>query len=133
MLLGGTPGDDETVEPFIEAGFDQEGGFDEDYFAIAVALPGGKLLLRSFAHAGMNDSVEMGEFDGIGEDDVAEFSAVDAAAGSDLLTEFLEDFPKCRLARLDELMAEGVGVEDGEAKFAEDGGDTAFAAGDSTG
>jgi len=47
--------------------------------------------------------------------------------------EFLEDFVVGRQARLDEPMGQGVGVEDGEAHFAEHGGDGAFAAGDAAG
>src|SRR5882762_5539086 len=49
------------------------------------------------------------------------------------LAEFLEDFIVGGLAGLDELVGEGVGVEDREPHFAQHGGDGAFAAGDSTG
>jgi len=63
------------------------------------------------------------------------FARVDARIrGEHGVAEFLEDFVVGGLAGLDELVGEGVGVEDGEAEFAEHGGDGRFfAAGDSTG
>jgi len=87
-----------------------------------------------FGDARMHNGVETVEPGAIVENDSAEFCAVNTATrGEDGLSEFLEDLVVGRIARLDEPMSQGIGIEDGEAHFAQHGGDGAFAAGDSTG
>src|SRR3989442_169422 len=56
---------------------------------------------------------------------------LDGKLGGDAATSF--DFVVGGLAGPDELVGQGIGVEDGETHFAQHGGDGAFAAGDSTG
>src|SRR5258707_7581693 len=129
LLFRRTPGDYEAVEFFVNARFDQQRGFDENRIANPGALPGLELAENSFSDARMDDGVEAVEFGAIVEDDGAEFYAIHAAPGCDHgLAEFLEDFIVGGLAGLDELVGEGVGVEDGEPHFAQHGGDGAFAA-----
>jgi len=134
LLLRLAPGDDEAIEFFVNAGFDQERGFHKGGVARAVTLPHVKLAEDDFSDAGMDDSVETVELGAIVENDGAELCAVNAAVpGKHRLAEFLEDLVVSRLARLNELVGEGIGVEDRKAKFAEHGSNGAFAAGDSTG
>src|SRR5712691_2870007 len=134
LLLGSAPGDYQAIKIFVNAGFDQQGGFDEDRVANPSPLPRLELAEDDFRNARMDDGVEAIQLDAVGKDDGAEFCAVNAAPGGDHgLAKFLKDFAVSRLAWLDEFVGEGVGVEDGETHFAKHGGDGAFAAGDSTG
>jgi len=97
-------------------------------------MPQLKLAENDFGDARVNDGVEAVKSSAVGEDDGAELSAVDASAGAgDRRAEFAENFVVTGLARLDELMRQGVRVEDRKAEFAEHGGDGAFAAGDAAG
>src|SRR5260370_32273931 len=81
----------------------------------------------------MDDGVEAVQLGAVGEDNGAEVCAVHAdTSGDHRLPKFLNDVAVSGLARLDELMSEGVGVQDRESHFAQHGGHGAFAAGDST-
>jgi hypothetical protein len=134
LLLGCTPGDDEAIEILVDAGFDEQGGFDEDGVANTGAPPYFELAEDDFGDARVNDGIEAVEPGAIVENDGGKFAAVNAAVcGEYGLAEFLEDFCVRRLARLDEFVREGVGVEDGEAHFAQHSGYGAFAAGDASG
>src|SRR5882762_9161141 len=134
LLFRRAPSHHEAVQVFVNAGFDQERGFDEGGVARAAPLPFLELTEDDFGDARMDDGVEAVESGAIGEDDGAELWTVNAAIGGHHpRAEFLEDFVVGRQARLDEPMGQGVGVEDGEAHFAEHGGDGAFAAGDAAG
>ena len=72
LLLGAAPGDDEAVEFFVVAGFDEQRGFDESGVASAVACPFGKFLVNGDFDARVKDRVEDSEFGRIGEDDGGE-------------------------------------------------------------
>ena len=134
LLLGGAPGDDQTVELFFKAGLDEQGGFNEDNVSVAAALPLGEFLQHSGMDARVNDGVEAGEFCGIGEDDRGQLRAVDAfTVRGDLAAEFCDSFSIGRLPWFDQLMSEGVGVKHCEALVAQYVGDGTFAAGDSAG
>src|SRR6266481_4155043 len=118
LLLRLAPGDDKTVEIFVNAGFDEEGGFNEGGIAHALALPIVELTQDDFGDAGMDDGVE----------------AVEAGIrGEDGGPKFAEDFVVGGPAGFDEFVGEGVGIENGKAEFAEHGGNGAFAAGDASG
>src|SRR5713226_3482949 len=67
LLLGPTPGDYETVQIFVIAGFDEERGFDESGIAGAIARPFGKLLVDDGLDARMNDGVEASKFCRVGK------------------------------------------------------------------
>jgi hypothetical protein len=134
LLFGFAPGHNSTVEFLVNAGFDEQRGFDEDGIAHSGAVPQFELAENDFGDTGVDDGVEAVEFYAVGEDDGTEFRAVYASAGaSDRRAEFTEDFVVSGLARLDEFVRQGVRVQDGEAEFAEHGGDGAFAAGDAAG
>jgi hypothetical protein len=134
LLLRLAPGNDEPIEFFVNAGFDQKSGFHKGGVACASALPFGELTEDDLGDVRMNDGVKTVELGAIVENDGAEFCAVDIAAGSEHgLPEFPEDLVIRRISRLDEPVSQGIGVEDGEAHFAQHGSDGAFAAGDSTG
>jgi hypothetical protein len=134
LLLRLAPGDDKTIQILVNAGFDEEGGFNKGSIAHALALPIVELTQDDFGDAGMDDGVEAVEAGAIVENDDAEFCAVNAAIrGEDGGTKFAEDFVVGGLAGFDEFVGEGVGIENGEAEFAEHGGYSAFAAGDASG
>jgi hypothetical protein len=134
LLLRLAPGDDKTVEIFVNAGFDEEGGFNEGGIAHALALPIVELTQDDFGDAGMDDGVEAVEAGAIVENDGAEFCAVNAAIrGEDGGPKFAKDFVVGGPAGFDEFVGEGVGIENGKAEFAEHGGNGAFAAGDASG
>src|SRR5712692_10395998 len=77
LLLGMAPGDHQAVETFVNAGFDQQGGFDEDRVADSGAPPHLELAEDDFRDARMDDGVEAVELSAVGEDDGAELCAVD--------------------------------------------------------
>jgi hypothetical protein len=134
LLFRLAPGNDQTIEFLVNAGFDQKSGLHKSGVACAGPLPFGELTEDDFGDARMDDGVETVEPGAIVENDGAEFRAVNTTAWSEHgLPEFLEDLVVGRIARLDEPMSQGIGVEDGEAHFAQHGGDCAFATGDSTG
>jgi hypothetical protein len=134
LLLRLTPGNDEAVETFVNAGFDEQRGFYKGGVARALAFPFIELAEDDFGDARVDDGVQAVELGAIVEDDGAEFCAVDPAVRKGHgWSEFLKDFAVGRLARLDKFMSQRVCIEDGEAHFPEHGSNRAFAAGDSTG
>jgi hypothetical protein len=134
LLFGRAPGDDKPVQIFVDTGFNEQGGFDEDGVADTGAPPYFELAQDDFGDARVNDGVEAVEPSAVVENDSGKFAAVNAAVRGEYgLAKFLEDFRECRLAGLDEFVREGVGVEDGEAHFAQHSGYGAFAAGDAAG
>src|SRR5579885_2986109 len=50
LLLRAAPGDNEAVELFVIAGFEEKSGFDKNGFADAFALPIVHLAMRSEEH-----------------------------------------------------------------------------------
>ncbi len=105
LLLRLAPGDDKAVEIFMNAGFDEEGGFNEGGIAHALALPIVELTQDDFGDARMDDGVEAGEAGAIVENDGAEFCAVNAAIrGEDGGPKFAEDFVVGGLAGFDEFV-----------------------------
>jgi hypothetical protein len=134
LLLRLAPGDDQAVQIFVNAGFDEESGLDEGSVACASSFPFFELTEDDFCDARMDDGVEAVEPGAIGEDDGAKLCTVHAPIGGDhSLAEFLEDLTVGWLARFDELVGERVGVEDGEAHFAKHSGDGTLAAGNAAG
>ncbi len=84
--------------------------------------------------ARMENGIELREFCMVGENDRAEFFAVNGTVGAkNVLSEFINDGLVRGLTALDELMAERVRVENVKAEFAELRCDPTFAAGDSSG
>ena len=55
LLLWRTPGDDEAVEPCGHAGFDEQGGFDEDGAVSAAFFPVFELAENDLVNARMKD------------------------------------------------------------------------------
>jgi len=134
LLFRLAPGNHQTIKCFVNAGFDQKSGFHKGGVACAGALPFGELTEDDFGDARVDDGVETVESGAIVENDGAKFCPVNAATRSEHgLPEFLEDLVVGGIARLDEPMSQGIGIEDREAHFAQHSGDGAFAAGDSTG
>src|SRR6266568_2975402 len=107
LLLGLTPGDDEAIEFLVQAGFDKQRGFDERGVADSVPLPFVELTEDDVGDARVHDGVQAVELGPVGKNNVRE----------------LDPF--------DQSMGQGIGVEDGEAYFAEHGGDGALSAGNS--
>src|ERR1700688_266374 len=82
----------------------------------------------------MHDGIHAVKLGAVREDNGAELGAVDVASSAgDRRAKLAEDFVVSGLTRLDQLVRQGVRVEDGENEFAEHGGDGAFAAGDAAG
>ena len=134
LLLGRAPGDHQAVKILVESGFHDERGFDESGVARAAVLPFVELVKHGFADTGMDNGVEPIEFGAVGEDEGAESGAVDAAPGiRDGGAEFTNHVVVGSLAGFDQSVGKSIGVEDGEAHFAEHGGHGAFAAGDAAG
>ena len=134
MLFRTTPCDDQAIQFWKITSFDEEGSLDECRVASAVAGPIIELLLNGFFDAGMNDGVEASQLLLVSKDYGGELGAIDAAAKTENFgSELAQDVIISRLARLKKRVREGIGVENGEAHFAEHGGDGAFAAGDSAG
>jgi hypothetical protein len=134
LLRRSTECDDESIEVFGEAGFDEESGFDEGGVAKAGTFPGVELEEHGLLDAGMENGVEASEFVGISESDGGEFAAVDAAGPvGDVGAEFAKDFVVSSLAGFHEPVRDGIGIEDGEAEFAKHGGNGTLAAGDAAG
>ncbi|GAC1661539.1 MAG: hypothetical protein NVS9B4_13900 [Candidatus Acidiferrum sp.] len=123
----------------MEAGFDEQRGFDKGYVVGVGLLPYVELPRHSFGYQGVDNGIEASEFSGIGEDDGGEFGAVDDRRICGLMrdddggSEFVEDWLIGRLAGLDQRVSQGVGVKNGKAQGAEHRGDGAFAAGDPAG
>ena len=82
----------------------------------------------------MKDRVEFCEFRWIGEHDRCQFVAVDLAGRiREIGAEHLQNLVVSRLAGFHQSMGDGVGVQNREAKFAENGGHGALAASDAAG
>jgi len=134
LLFGLAPDDHKAIQFLVNAGFDQEGGFHKGGIARAAALPVLELTEDDFGDARMDDDVEALESGAIGKDNGAELCTINAAIGGEhRLSEFLEGLVVGRLARLDEPVSQGVGVEDGEAHFAQHGSDSTLTAGNAPG
>jgi hypothetical protein len=134
LLLRLAPGDDQAVQIFVNAGFDEESGLDEGSVARAASFPFLELPEDDFCDARMDDGVETVEPGTIGEDNGAKLRAIHATIGGEhSLAKFLEDLTVGRLAGFDELVGERVGIEDGKAHFAKHCGDGALAAGNAAG
>ena len=71
LLLRLAPGNHEAIQIFVNAGFDQERGFDEGGIAHAATLPFVELAEDDFGDARMDDGVEAIEFGAIVENDGA--------------------------------------------------------------
>jgi len=134
LLIGSAEGDDESIEVFGEAGFDEESSFDEGGVANARTLPDVELEEHGLFDAGMENGVEASEFVGIGEGDGGEFAAVDSSERvGEIGAEFAEDFVVSRLVGLHQTVRDGIGVEDRKAEFAKHASNGALAAGDAAG
>src|SRR5579863_7110025 len=82
----------------------------------------------------MQDGVELVEFPAIGEDDGSEAATVDRTAWiEDVAAELGKDFFISRAYRLNQGVRDFVGLQYGEAVFAQHRGDRALAAGDASG
>src|SRR5260370_31380635 len=134
LLRGAPTGDYEARQIFVIAGFDGERGFDESGIAGAIARPFGKLPVDDGLDARMNDGVEASKFSRVGEDDGGELCAIDAiAAIQNGRAKFADHFFVRGLAGLDEGVREGIGVEYGEAHFAQHDRDRGLTTGDAPG
>jgi len=134
LLFWCAPGDDEPVEPCGHTGFDEQCGFDKYGGVSATCLPVVELLENNLINAGMKNGVEVRELRGIGEDNGSKFAAIDPARCVDEIgAEGSHDFAVSGLAGFHEFVRYGIGVEHGEAEFAENRRDNTFAAGDAAG
>ena len=134
LLLGLAPGNDQSIEFFVHARFDKEGGLHKRGIPVAVPLPVVELPEDGLGHARVHNGIETIELAAIGKDECSQFGAVNtAAAVGDQRPEFAEHFTVGGLARLSQLVRQRVGIENGEAHLAEHGRDGALAAGDPAG
>ena len=72
LLLRLAPGDDQAIQIFVNAGFDQQGGFDEGGVARAGTLPIVELTEDDRGDARMDDGVEAVEPGAVVKHDGAE-------------------------------------------------------------
>jgi len=134
LLLWRAPGDDEAVEPWGHSGLDQQSGFDENRSVRAAFLPVFELSENDLVNARMKNGVEPRELRGIRKDNGSQFVTVDVFGSvGEIGAERLKNFVVGDLAGFHELMGDGIGVENGEAKFAKNCSDGTFAAGDAAG
>jgi hypothetical protein len=134
LLFRCAPGDDEAVESFGHASFDEQRGFDKRGGVSAAFFPVPELIENDLIHARVKDGIEFREFRSIGEDDGREFVAVYLAGSiGKTWAERIENFVVSGLAGFHQFVGDGIGVENWEAKFAENGGNRAFAAGNAAG
>src|SRR5712691_739952 len=132
LLLGLAPRDDEAIELLVQAGFDEQRGFDERGVADSVPLPFVELPEDDVGDARVHDGVQAVELGPVGKNNVRELDPVDAPARiGDGRSELAQDLIVCGLAPFDQSVGQRIGVEDGEAHFAEHGGDGALSAGNS--
>ena len=83
LLLGSGPADDQVIELLVEAGFDDECGFDDGEFGAAGTIERCKPFEDDVEDARVQDLVEASAFRGVGENDGAEFCAIDCIAGAE--------------------------------------------------
>src|SRR5438132_2618475 len=134
LLLRRAPGVHQPIELLVNAGFDEQRGFDESRIVNAASPPCLELAENNFGDSRVHDGVEAIELGLIREDNRAKLCAVHAPRRiDDRTTKFLNDSIVGGLAGFDELVRQPVGVQNREAHFAEHGGDGAFAAGDAAG
>jgi hypothetical protein len=82
----------------------------------------------------VEDLVQASAFCGVGENDGAEFGAIDCIAGAEnLIAKFAHDLVVSRLAGLEQFVAERIHFQDHAIVVAEQGGDGGFAGGDAAG
>ncbi len=118
----------------MNAGLNEQRGFDKRGVARAIALPFVELAKDNFCDARVDDGIEPVELGAIGENQRRELGAVHAALTiGNRRAEFAEDFLVGRLAGLDQFVSERVGVKNRKTQFAEHRCNGALAAGDSTG
>jgi hypothetical protein len=118
----------------VEAGFDDESGFDDGEFRAAGTIERGKPFEDDIEDARVEDMVEAGAFGGVSENDGAEVGAIDCIARAEnRIAKFANDFVVSGLAGLEQLVAEWVHFEDHAILVAEQGGDSGFAGSDAAG
>src|SRR5205814_262357 len=92
LLLRRAPGDHQPIEFFVNAGFDDQRGFDESRIANAASPPGLELAENNFGDSRVHDGVEAIELGLIREDNRAKLCAVHAPRRiDDRTTKFLND------------------------------------------
>jgi hypothetical protein len=134
LLRGFAPRNDQTVKLLVDSSLDNQRRFDKGRVANALALALLELTKQRGFDSRMDNSVEAVEFGAIREDNRGELGAVHAAiSDDDGRPELTDDFVMSSLAGLDQLVGKRIGVENGEAHFAEHRGNGAFAAGDAAG
>ena len=115
----------------MEAGFDDERGFDDGEFRAAGAVERCEPFEDDVENARVEDLVEAGAFCDVGENDSAEFGSIDCIARSeDRFAELANHFVVGGLAGLEQFMAERVHFKDHAILVAQEGGDGGFAGGD---
>ena len=134
LLFGLAPNDDESVEAFVNARFDEQSGFDENGITGIFFLPHCELQAHGIFDARVKNGIQLRKFSGVSENDRAEFFSIDRFVRTqDLISEFLHDRFVGRLAGLEEFVAELVSVENAKVHFTQAGRDETLAAGDSSG
>jgi len=134
LLFASAPNDDEAIQAFVHACLDKERCFDENGIARVFLFPLCELRTHGFFDAGMKNGIQLYEFLWVGEDDCAEFFAVDGfVRPQNFVAEFFYDWFVGRLIVLEEFVAELIGVENAKVHFTQAGRDKTLAAGDSSG
>jgi hypothetical protein len=122
----GTRNTNGVREVFGGGGLEKKGDDDDDG-ALAFAAPFLDMIKPALADARMEDGFELLALFGPGENDPGEFTAAEVASGiDDFRTEGGTDLLERRLAGLDKLAGEFVGVNDGKAAAREDGSGRGF-------
>ncbi len=134
LLFWCAPGHYESVESCGHASFDEQRGFDEPGGVSAAFFPVLQLIENSLVHARVKNGIEFREFRWICENNACEFVAVyPAGRVGEFGAERAKNFVVSHLPRFHQFVRDRIGVENWEAKFAENCGDRAFAAGNTTG
>ena len=111
----------------VEARFEEQGGIPYHGWGMGVGFIPDHQLLPTLVNFGVNQVIQALELGGVVEDELAQGAAADGAiGGEDGVAEPGEEFLFDGRG-LEGLVGEGVGIDDGEAVFGEEGGDEGFA------
>jgi len=119
--------DDGLIHAFVDAGFEEE-RYVVDYYGSRIFFRGLSCESRLFAcHARMDDSFQRAAFGRMAKNDRAKRAAIEAAVRiEDGVAERLDDLPPGRLARLNDIACQLIGIDDHCAAAFEHLGDGTF-------
>jgi hypothetical protein len=134
LLIGTAPADNDAVELFVEARFENQGCFDDGEFRATGTIERLEPISDNIEDTRVKDLVEAGALLGVGENDCAELRAVHLGEGiENFFAEFEDDFVVGGLALLEEFVAQGIGLQERAIEIAQNVCHGGFAGSDSAG